>query len=91
VLLTLFQIALLLLETVIPVLFFLPYGRPGADVVKDMRIKVYNKILGLNLAQFDKTPIGTLTPAPLTTSNPSTIFSPMADTHYRRFCFPSSP
>ncbi len=26
-----------------------------------MRIKVYDKVLGLNLRQFDKTPIGTLT------------------------------
>ncbi len=26
-----------------------------------MRVQVYNKILGLNLSQFDKTPIGTLT------------------------------
>lgn len=33
----------------------------GQHVVKDMRIAVYKKILGLNLRQFDKTPIGTLT------------------------------
>jgi ATP-binding cassette subfamily B protein len=29
--------------------------------VKDMRTSVYDKILGLNLRQFDRTPIGTLT------------------------------
>ncbi len=33
----------------------------GQTVVKDLRIAVYKKILGLNLSQFDKTPIGTLT------------------------------
>ena len=30
-------------------------------MVKDLRVKVYKKVLGLNLSQFDKTPIGTLT------------------------------
>jgi ATP-binding cassette subfamily B protein len=30
-------------------------------VVRDLRVTVYKKILGLNLSQFDKTPIGTLT------------------------------
>ncbi|HEY8967835.1 MAG TPA: ABC transporter ATP-binding protein, partial [Puia sp.] len=30
-------------------------------VVKDLRVDVYKKVLGLNLSQFDKTPIGTLT------------------------------
>ena len=33
----------------------------GQSVVKDLRVSVYKKILGLNLSQFDKTPIGTLT------------------------------
>ena len=33
----------------------------GQSVVKDLRISVYKKILGLNLRQFDNTPIGTLT------------------------------
>jgi ATP-binding cassette, subfamily B, multidrug efflux pump len=33
----------------------------GQSVVKDMRVAVYEKIVGLNLSQFDKTPIGTLT------------------------------
>jgi ATP-binding cassette subfamily B protein len=33
----------------------------GQSVVKDMRITVFEKVLGLNLSQFDKTPIGTLT------------------------------
>src|SRR5438045_4171331 len=30
-------------------------------VVRDMRNKVYEKVVGLNLRQFDQTPIGTLT------------------------------
>jgi ATP-binding cassette subfamily B protein len=30
-------------------------------VVKDLRVTVYEKVVGLNLSQFDKTPIGTLT------------------------------
>ena len=33
----------------------------GHRVVKDMRTKVFEKILALNLRQFDKTPIGMLT------------------------------
>ena len=33
----------------------------GQSVVKDLRVATYNKIMGLNLSQFDKTPIGTLT------------------------------
>jgi ATP-binding cassette, subfamily B, multidrug efflux pump len=33
----------------------------GQTVVKDLRVLVYQKVLGLNLSQFDKTPIGTLT------------------------------
>jgi len=33
----------------------------GQAVVKDMRINIFEKILGLNLRQFDTTPIGTLT------------------------------
>jgi ATP-binding cassette subfamily B protein len=33
----------------------------GQSVVRDLRVAVYKKILNLNLSQFDKTPIGTLT------------------------------
>jgi ATP-binding cassette subfamily B protein len=33
----------------------------GQAVVKDIRNSVYKKVLGLNLRQFDRTPIGTLT------------------------------
>jgi ATP-binding cassette subfamily B protein len=58
---TLFQIVLLLLETVFRFYFSFITAWLGQTVVKDLRVKVYRKILGLNLSQFDKTPIGTLT------------------------------
>ena len=32
-----------------------------ADSGRDLRMRVYKKVLNLNLSQFDKTPIGTLT------------------------------
>ena len=58
---TLWQVVLLVAETVIRFYFTYITAWLGQAVVKDLRVKVYNKILGLNLSQFDKTPIGTLT------------------------------
>jgi ATP-binding cassette, subfamily B, multidrug efflux pump len=58
---TLIQIGLLLIETACRFFFTFLTASLGQSVVKDMRITAYRKILGLNLAQFDKTPIGTLT------------------------------
>ncbi len=58
---TMLQIGLLLLESVVRFYFSFITSWLGQHVVKDMRVKVYNKIIGLNLSQFDKTPIGTLT------------------------------
>ncbi|MEO8404861.1 MAG: ABC transporter ATP-binding protein [Chitinophagaceae bacterium] len=58
---TLFQIALIFIETAFRFLFTFLTASLGQSVVKDMRVAVYKKILGLNLSQFDKTPIGTLT------------------------------
>jgi ATP-binding cassette subfamily B multidrug efflux pump len=58
---TIFQIVLLLLETVFRFYFSFATAWLGQTVVKDLRVDVYRKILGLNLSQFDKTPIGTLT------------------------------
>jgi ATP-binding cassette subfamily B protein len=58
---TIIQIVLLLIETGIRFYFSFITAWLGQSVVKDLRVKVYNKILGLNLSQFDKTPIGTLT------------------------------
>jgi ATP-binding cassette, subfamily B, multidrug efflux pump len=61
VIITVVQIVLLLLETLFRFLFTFLTAWLGQHVVKDLRVKVYNKILSLNLSQFDKTPIGTLT------------------------------
>ena len=58
---TIIQIVLLLAESIVRFYFSYITAWLGQHVVKDMRVKVYNKILGLNLSQFDKTPIGTLT------------------------------
>jgi len=58
---TIIQIGLLLVESALRFYFSFLTAWLGQTVVKDLRVKVYNKILGLNLSQFDKTPIGTLT------------------------------
>src|SRR5579859_4419651 len=58
---TLLQIGLLLVETVARFYFSFITAWLGQTVVKDLRVAVYRKVLGLNLSQFDKTPIGTLT------------------------------
>lgn len=58
---TLIQIGLILVETAMRFLFSLTTAVLGQSVVKDLRIATYKKILNLNLSQFDKTPIGTLT------------------------------
>ena len=58
---TLLQIVFLLIETVARFYFSFITAWLGQTVVKDLRVAVYKKILGLNLSQFDKTPIGTLT------------------------------
>ena len=58
---TIFQVVFLIVETVVRFLFSFVTSWVGQVVVRDMRIKVFEKILGLNLRQFDQTPIGTLT------------------------------
>jgi ATP-binding cassette subfamily B protein len=58
---TIFQIIFLLIETIVRFIFTFLTAWLGQHVVKDLRVTVYNKILHLNLTQFDKTPIGTLT------------------------------
>ena len=58
---TIIQIGLLLLETVTRFYFTFSTASLGQSVVKDLRVSTYNRILHLNLSQFDKTPIGTLT------------------------------
>ena len=58
---TIIQIGLLLVETAMRFLFSFTTALLGQSVVKDLRVATYKKIMGLNLSQFDKTPIGTLT------------------------------
>lgn len=58
---TIFQVIFLFVETTIRFFFSFITAWMGQSVVKDMRNAVYEKILSLNLRQFDKTPIGTLT------------------------------
>ena len=58
---TILQIGILLLETVMRFYFSFITAWLGQTVVKDLRVAVYKRILSLNLSQYDKTPIGTLT------------------------------
>ena len=59
--LTIIQVGLLLIETVCRFVFTFFTAALGQSVVKDMRVATYNKVISLNLSQFDRTPIGTLT------------------------------
>ena len=58
---TVFQIVFIFIETIARFYFSFITAWMGQSVVRDMRTTVYKKILGLNLKQFDTTPIGTLT------------------------------
>lgn len=58
---TLIQVGLIMVETLLRFLFSFITALLGQSVVKDLRVATYKKIMGLNLSQFDKTPIGTLT------------------------------
>jgi ATP-binding cassette subfamily B multidrug efflux pump len=58
---TLIQVGLIMVETAMRFLFSFTTALLGQSVVKDLRVATYNKIMSLNLSQFDKTPIGTLT------------------------------
>ncbi|HYK45035.1 MAG TPA: ABC transporter ATP-binding protein, partial [Parafilimonas sp.] len=58
---TIFQVIFIFVETAARFYFSFITAWLGQSVVRDMRTAVYKKILSLNLAQFDKTPIGTLT------------------------------
>ena len=58
---TIIQLGVLFIETALRFSFSYLTSWLGHRVVKDMRTRVFEKILSLNLRQFDKTPIGTLT------------------------------
>ena len=61
VMITIIQVGMLLVETAVRFYFGFITSWLGQTVVKDLRVAVYKKVLNLNLSQFDKTPIGTLT------------------------------
>jgi ATP-binding cassette subfamily B protein len=58
---SLFQVVFILFETLVR--FFFTFGMAwlGQQVIRDLRNKVYHKIMHWEMRQFDKTPIGTLT------------------------------
>lgn len=58
---TIMQLSLLVIESVCRFIFSFFTASLGQNVVKDLRVSTYKKIVNLNLSQFDKTPIGTLT------------------------------
>jgi ATP-binding cassette subfamily B protein len=58
---TVIQVVFLLVETGFRFYFSYITTWLGQAVVKDMRTKVFKKVVNLNLRQFDRTPIGTLT------------------------------
>lgn len=61
ILVTIVQMVMLLIETVVRFLFTYITSWLGQSVIKDLRMAVYRKVVKLNLAFFDRTPIGTLT------------------------------
>src|SRR5215212_5361040 len=58
---TIIQLVFILIETAGRFYFTFTTASLGQSVVKDLRTTTYNKIVHLNLSQFDRTPIGTLT------------------------------
>ncbi|MFM7646324.1 MAG: ABC transporter ATP-binding protein [Sphingomonadales bacterium] len=58
---TLIQVAIIFIETLIRFGFSYQTSLLGQSVVMDLRMDTFNKILRLNVRQYDKTPIGTLT------------------------------
>ena len=58
---TVIQMGLVIVESACRFIFSFFTASLGQSVVKDMRVATYKKVINLNLAQFDKTPIGTLT------------------------------
>jgi len=57
---TIFQVVFIVIETIVRFSFTFITAWLGQNVVKDMRVTVFNKVIDLNLRQFDTTPIGTL-------------------------------
>ncbi len=58
---SLFQVAFIVIETIFRFCFTYGMSWLGQQVIRDLRNKVYQKIMYWEMRQFDKTPIGTLT------------------------------
>lgn len=58
---TAIQVGVLIIETVARFFFSFITSALGQNVVRDLRRNVFGKVLRLNLSQYDRTPIGTLT------------------------------
>ena len=58
---TMIQVGVIFIETLIRFGFSYQTSLLGQSVVMDLRMDTFNKILRLNVRQYDKTPIGTLT------------------------------
>jgi ATP-binding cassette, subfamily B, multidrug efflux pump len=58
---SLFQVAFIIIETLFRFCFTFGMAWLGQQVIRDLRNKVYQKIMFWEMRQFDKTPIGTLT------------------------------
>ena len=58
---SIFQVAFIVLETLFRFCFTYGMSWLGQQVIRDLRNKVYQKIMYWEMRQFDKTPIGTLT------------------------------
>ena len=79
---TILQIGILLVETGLRFYFSFITAWLGQTVVKDLRIAVYKRVLSLNLSQYDKTPIGTLTTRTINDIEAiNDIFSEGSDSH----------
>lgn len=60
VVITIFQIIFIFLETAVRFAFSFLTAKLGQLVVKDLRVAVFKKVVNLPLQQFDTTPVGTL-------------------------------
>lgn len=58
---SLFQVVFIIIETLFRFCFTFGMSWLGQQVIRDLRNKVYQKIMFWEMRQFDKTPIGTLT------------------------------
>lgn len=61
IVISILQVILLIIETAMRFAFSFITSWLGQSVINDLRKEVFSKVLGLNLSQFDTTPIGTLT------------------------------